>query len=75
MASPSSSAGDTHPWAAQQGSDGSITRRLMRGAEPVCLDCREPIPDGAPKVGVRLEPTSHVVYWRCGDCQYRIEFA
>jgi hypothetical protein len=54
-------------------SDRAILRELLRGAAPVCLDCRETIPPGAARVAVGGQPWPAQVFWRCGDCEYRGE--
>lgn len=63
--------GDTHAWGGAASSEPRIMRRLLDGADPVCMDCREPITHGAAKVGARQSPGSRKVGWVCGDCMFR----
>jgi len=53
----------------------TIGRKLLHGAEPVCINCRQPIPADAPKVAVCLTPDSPITYWRCADCEYKAQRA
>lgn len=63
--------GDTHPWGGAGSSERRITRELLRGAEPVCIDCREAIPPGAARITVPNTANPKAPWYRCGDCEYR----
>jgi hypothetical protein len=68
----SAATGDTHPWALRASQQPPILRKLLAGAEPVCVECRQAIPDGAPKVTVPNRYNPQAPWWRCSDCEYRI---
>lgn len=64
---------DTHPWALRASRPPAILRKLLEGAEPVCIDCREAIPAGAAKVTVPNSGNPKAPWYRCGDCEYRAQ--
>ena len=66
--------GDVHPWVGAHSSEPRIMRRLLSGAEPVCIDCRQPIPVGAAKVTVPNTVLPTAPWYRCGDCEYRAAY-
>jgi len=68
MATP---AGDTHPWGGAGASDASIMRKLLAGAEPVCIDCGRTLERGEPRVTVPPPSPRGAVLLRCADCEYR----
>lgn len=63
--------GDTHPWGGAA-REPSISRKLLRGALPVCIDCYRALEPGEPRVTVPRESgIGPAVLVRCGDCEYR----